>query len=523
MMRSTFAGLNTMVRGLEYSQIALNTVGHNISNANTDGYSRQRVNATAMPSRTLYGFSGLAQVGQGVDIVSIVRARDVFADKQYWRESANTEYATAKQQTYDKIESIFSDLKGVGIQGAMNEFWQSLKNLSTAASDGSMRTLVRDKGKVLVEKIQKDTSQLQDLIEDNTTSLEMKVQSVNQITKQIAALNKQIITAEGTGGMANDLRDTRDSLVDQLSKLINVSVRENANGSYSITSEGNSMVEGDGYSELDTISTPNREYGTRDVKVVFKNSRAAFNMQNGELKGLQDSIETAKGYIDDMARISAYLLTEFNAQHQQGFGINDETGINFFGRDGEVNADNSGNLLYEFDPATNTVIAKDRDGLVLDTFNTIEMIQELSVNSRFDAEDSATGAMGTDLIAAKSKSSTDPDAEDVASGSNALLLGELINTNKSAMLGNSTLTGFYTGMIAELGVAAQSVDRTVTNQENIMAQTEDWRSRVSGLNWNEELTDMIRFQQAYKSASRCLTAMDEMLDKLINGTGSVGR
>lgn len=509
-MGSTFGGLNTMVRGLNANQLSLNTVGHNITNGSTDGYSRQSVNLVTTKSQTVYGVYGACQLGTGVDAASITRARNVFADKQYWQEKANSEYATAKQTSYDKIEALFDETSSSGLGTILNSFWGKLKTLSTSASDSSVRVVVRDTGKELTNKITSDAENLQGLVTDNNSSIALKVESVNQLTSKIYDLNKQIVTLEATGGQANDLRDSRDLMVDKLSALINVNVTERANGAYSIISNGNTLVDQDGALELTTKTTNNAQYGVQDVDIIIKSSGTVLSPTSGSLKGLQDSNTEAKGYINKLAKMSAYLLTTFNDQHKNSYGLNDQTGHNFFGED----ATNYSTLAYNETTDTWTMNSA--------TVNLTDIFNALHINTEFDK----TG--GTDLIAAKTKpkaaTTGTGTGQDTASGDNATKLGDLLgNTSDGILLGNTTLTAYYTGVLGKLGVDAQSVDRTVTNQETIVTQITNWREETAGINTNEELSNMIKFQQGYSAASRCLTTMDEMLDKLINSTGTVGR
>lgn len=129
-MRSTFAGLNTMVRGISSNKLSLDTVGHNISNAATTGYSRQSVNLAATTGQAVSSIYGDAIVGTGVDATSITRARNVYADKQYWNETATQNYYSTKQTNYDKVESIFNDSGNTGIQNTLKEFYSSWSSLS---------------------------------------------------------------------------------------------------------------------------------------------------------------------------------------------------------------------------------------------------------------------------------------------------------------------------------------------------------------------------------------------------------
>ncbi|MBP2630544.1 MAG: flagellar hook-associated protein FlgK [Firmicutes bacterium] len=518
-MRSTFAGINTMVRGLNTSQLQLDTVGHNITNADTTGYSRQTANTVATPSQTIYGSSGTLQVGTGVDTKSITRARDIYADRQYWQENSNTEYNKAKQTSYDSIEAIFDENDSSGLSTVLSAFWKDCKNLSTNASDYSTRVVLRDAGKELVTKIQDSTSQLQDAITNNNDSIKLKVESVNQLTSAIYDLNKQIVRAEATGGTANDMRDSRDALVDKLSALVNVSVTEKNNGSYSITSNGNTLVDEDGHTDLDTTTTANNDYGVQDITIIVKSTGTTYSATSGELKGLQDSTTEAKSYIDNLTTMSSYLLTTFNTAHKAGYGIDssETTGLNFFcGTSGSTTDYSS--LAYNSTSGTWQMTVS---GVTTDVNRTDILNNYLNVNSDFDA----TG--GTDLIAAKTakKSTTSGTStgQDTASGDNATILGNLIGSTASTMLGNVTLTSYYSGVMGKLGVDAQAVDRKVTTQDAIMTQVENSRESTAGVNTNEELTNMIKFQQGYSASSRCLTTMDEMLDKLINSTGTVGR
>lgn len=548
-MRSTFSGLNTMVRGLNASQLSLNTVGHNITNANTTGYSRQTVNLGTTQSETVYGYYGKSQVGTGVDTISVTRARDKFADAQYWRENPTMQYNDAKQYSYDKIQSIFSDIDDTGYAEVLNKFYESLKTLSTNAGVDSeaTRTSVLSTGQDLANTISAKYGQLQELVTDNNQSLELGVDSLNQITSNIADINKQLISLEAGGTTANDLRDTRDALVDDLSKLVNINVTELENGTYTVVSNGCTLVSGSSSLELATKSAYNQEYGTNDMSVVVKSTGKDFIPTKGALKGYMDSVTETKKYMSDMATTSAYLLTVFNEQHNQGYGLDDTTGKvqtgtdaggkpvyttnyanNFYGEDGFKYAYDSTTGTYSKTAVTSTPVSGATMGTVTmgtkTTMTKLDMINALAVNEKFFE----TG--GKNAIAAKSAKSTSNSndssttTENAASGANALILSDLLHSTKdSTLLGGTTLSNYYIGMITTLGTDAKSLKNNVSNQEDIMTQITNWRQSTSGVNWDEELTNMIKFQQAYSASSRCLTTMDEMLDKLINSTGTVGR
>lgn len=586
-MRSTFSGLNTMVRGIQAHQLSLDTVGQNLSNDSTQGYSRQNVNlvaTNALEQGTLYGTS---YVGTGVDAASITRARDVFADKHFWRENSTNSYYNQRKNNYTTIEQVFNDSKvndeDVGLKSAMSDFWKSWQKLSTNASDSNTRINTRDTAITMADKIKTMASQMQAQITSNYGQLQSDVTEVNKITDQILALNKNIMQLEANGGMANDLRDQRDNYVDQLSKYVKTDVTIQSDGTYSVTSNGSILVDGKGKLTLGLQANNNSEYGITDYDLVFQQTGMIYDPSNGEMKALQDSVNEDKDYIDKLADYSSFFLTTFNAQHKEGYGIDGanngkgSTDVNFFG-DTENDykwVDTENNIGTGYEKAY--VEKHTSDGTT--KLRGISLINELTVNSKI------TNKGGTDFIAAKGANrytKIDPptytdskgnkvktgdyiDADgnyveyvnriptkdgtaDAADGSNAVTLSTLFNTsmakanvsdqikNASGMAldasGNPTkhsptqdlsLYDYYSDNMATLGTNSSITNDNVTKQQSVLTQVDNARQSVSGVNWNEELTNMIKYQQGYSACSRVLTTMDEMLDKLINSTGMVGR
>lgn len=525
-MRSTFGGLNTMVRGLYGNQVSLDTVGNNITNAATPGYSRQTVNLTTTKPQTMPGVYGDFKIGTGVDVDSVVRARDTFADRQYWKENSNLNKSTTQQYTLSKIESVFQEPTDTGLQTVISQFYKSWQTLSTNAGEYSNRVVARDTGKQLVNSMNHIKTQLDDLVADNNTQLSLQKDMINQTLDQILSLNKQIVTLEaGSNGWANDLRDQRDLLVDKLSGYMKVDVTELSNGSYSITCGGTTIVDGNSRLEMDVSVHTDPEYNIPIYTLVEKSTGIAMDVKDGSVKGIYDSVDNVKNYLDQMTTMTAFLLNDFNEQHKAGVGLNDETGINFFDpKTTAAGADTDFSTLVYFNGqwSIGGTVTRDTDGNVTNVvggthMTKVDILNSLKVNAEFDE----TG--GTDKIAAKASKSTDANGENTASGANASLLGDLLQVTTSTTLGGKSMTGYYTGMIGQLGIQAQEAERNVTNQETIVSQVEGWRQQVCGVNWDEELSNMIKFNKGYSACSRCLTTMDEMLDKLINSTGTVGR
>ena len=300
-MRSTFSGLNTMVRGVFSNQLSLDTVGHNITNASTEGYSRQSVNLAATRGQNVSSLYGDVIVGTGVDSVSIQRARNIYADKQFWSETAQQQYYKTCQTNYDKVEAIFNDSDKTGILNSMEEFYKAWQDLSANASTDSNRVAVIEKGNVFTDKLKTATQQMQSQINAQYDDMSSTLTKINDITNQLTKLNQNIMSSEATGASANDLRDKRDLLVDELSGYMNLNVYEDDNGMYTVVSNGVSMVNGINRLTLE-MSTPiaNSTYGINDYSIQIKESGIAYIPTDGSLKAQLDTIAEDKSYIDKM-------------------------------------------------------------------------------------------------------------------------------------------------------------------------------------------------------------------------------
>ena len=311
-MRSTFSGLNTMVRGVFANQLSLDTVGHNITNASTEGYSRQKVNLAATRGQGVSSLYGNVMVGTGVDSMSIERARNIYADKQFWQETSTQEYYKTTQVNYEKIEAVFDDSDKTGLVNAMGDFYKAWQNLSKNASTASTRVAVIEKGNMLADRIKTAGEQLQSQINSQYDDMRVTVNKVNETTDKIVQLNKNIMQQEAIGASANDLRDQRDLLVDELSKYMNLNVYEDEKGMYSVVSNGITMVGGVERLTLE-MSDPinNGDYGINDYVINIKESGITFLPQNGSLKAQQDTIAEDKQYIDTLADMAGFVLTTF--------------------------------------------------------------------------------------------------------------------------------------------------------------------------------------------------------------------
>lgn len=611
-MRSTFSGLNTMVRGIFANQLAQDTTGHNITNAGTEGYSRQKVNQAATRAQSQYSIYGNVLVGTGVDSLSLTRARNIYADKQFWNENSTQNYYSTMQTNYDKIEAVFDDSDDTGIQNSMKEFYQAWSDLSTSASTASNRVTVIEKGNMFADSIQTAAVQLQEQINAEYEDLKLNITKFNDITEKLTVLNRNILTTESAGAMANDLRDERDLLVDQLSEYVNLNVYEGSNGMYTIVSNGITLVNGkDRLTLRASEPMPNTKYGINDYNIEIVESGIVYQPLNGSFKGHLDAVAENKRYLDDLSSMAAFLLTNFNDQHRTGSGIdvNHTSGLNFFGDNTHtINGNTYNTVVYSWDesdpqnkrlivtPVTTTQEEIADSALTGDDVEAYEGkknykvtytpttaeddIEELSgiqIIKLLEVASELKVPNGEQLVAARSADRIDfgrtesggtvtewtasfMDLNGTGDGSNAVLLSSLLNMTQaeiegseyapsgagkyknavqswmfsSATTGKTSNTGdraigaislnsFYTDAMSRLGNNSQSIDTNIAAQDDVIAQIVNWRASTSAVDWNEELSNMLTFQKGYSACSRCLTTMDEMLDRLINNTGVVGR
>ncbi|HEV8636242.1 MAG TPA: flagellar hook-associated protein FlgK [Chloroflexota bacterium] len=479
MIRSTFATLNLANRALVSQQLALDVTAHNIANANTDGFTRQAAEMQASVPFTVTGTTRPqqpAQLGTGVDIVNIKRFRDGFLDLQYRAEQQVFGQWEATHSAIGRLEESLSEPSEEGLGAALSKFWNDWSGLANNPESQAYR-------KALVESAQTMTTQMNNLHRawetqqhDLDRQIALRVKDINNLTTRIARLNDEIVRVVGAGDQPNDLRDERDNLIDKLSKIVNLTYREGENGAVSINIGGRTAVfsnqsfnltvtkdssDPDGFSQV-AWEDQNRLQQGDPLEPVSITSGLIY----GDLQARDVYIAKA---LDDLQLLGSTLITSVNERHALGFGLNDETGLPFFTGTG---AD---------DIAVSDVITGDLDN-----------------------------------VAASSSPLAPGD------GSNALrvhdLQRELLMNNASA-----TTEDFYAGLVAEIGIVRQQAQGMEQNEVLLTSHLSQQRQSTGGVSIDEEATNLIRYQHAYNAAARIVTAFDEMLDRIINNMGIVGR
>ncbi len=256
-MPSTFFGLNIGTSGLYTYQAALNTTYHNITNTETEGYTRQVLNQKAADAIRVNGSYGM--VGAGVNATGISQTRDAYYDLKYRKNNAALGDYSAKQYYATEIENYFNEVSVKGFTTSYNSVFSSLQELTKNPSSLTTRTQLVNYAKNMTEYFNGMANSLKSIQEESNFEIKTQVDRINSLGQQIAGVTKQINTLEAGGGFANDLRDQRNVLVDELSKIVNVSVSENVVGqgvgvtSYMVKIEGQILVNSNDYNTLKVV------------------------------------------------------------------------------------------------------------------------------------------------------------------------------------------------------------------------------------------------------------------------------
>jgi flagellar hook-associated protein 1 FlgK len=466
-MVNLFGLLIVARRALEAQQLAIQTAGHNIANANTPGFTRQRVELASSAPLPL---PSVGSLGTGVDVQRINRLRDLLLDGQFRDANQASSRREAEEAILSQIESLFGESSETGLGGALSAFFASLQDLASHPTDLSVRAVVRDKALFLAGLFRQLSAGLDSLKANLNAQIQEVVGDVNRLARQIAELNGQILIAEAGGVEANDLRDQRGKAVDDLSRLVGASIMEGSGGQARVTVGG-------GLTLVDGQNSVPMTYALDNVTdtVVLSMSGTPVTPSGGTLAGFLNSRNASSGFIKgaqaQLDTLAQGLIQEVNTVHAQGYALDTTTtGLAFFTGSGAA---------------------------TIDVTPTIQ--GDLSL-----------------IAAAK----PDPITGVVSPGdsSNALALAQLQNT---PLLSGGTVTfhGFLRGFVADLGARSASAKQSLTVDSSMLDFLRNRREQVSGVSLDEEMTDLIRFQKAYEAAAHFANVVNDLLGTLIERLG----
>ena len=330
-MANSFAAIEIGKRSLMAHSTQINTAGHNISNADTEGYSRQRVQITTFdpiyrPDLTREERPG--QIGQGSSVESINRLRDELLDQRIVAQSNQETYWTTREKYYTMIEQVYNEPDEISIRTNMDKYWQSWQELSVYPESQAARQAVVTRGETLAESIQQRYTALSGIGNLINGDIEATVKQINTITKQIAEINGEIVKVKAMGDNPNDLLDRRDLLVEKLSGLANITTDIRDNDEFMVHLEGNILVQGHIARNFEVEPmTDNNGYS----RVIWSDTKNTVQVSGGTLGALIELRDVdIRNEVQTLNTVTMNFADLVNDVHRNGIGMNNVTGLDFF-------------------------------------------------------------------------------------------------------------------------------------------------------------------------------------------------
>jgi len=439
-------------------QNAMNVIAHNIANASTEGYSRQRpVLEAATPLNTPQGV-----FGTGVSTQSVQRIRDDLLDGVYYREAGTAAQHETRSEVMTRIEEMLGEPSNVGLAAAMDALYSSWSDLASNPASPTTRTAVQQAGQLLSQKFHDIAANLDQIRQEVDTRMVTAVDRVNALAADIAEINGRIVATEAGGGTAGDLRDRRTKALIELGQLMPIQVNERGSGDIGVTTSGFSIIDGV-YStpvEIRTVA------GTTGIAVV---GRPVLLTENGgKIGGLLSVLNTDHpDVVNRIDQLASSIVSEVNAVHQTGTNAMGNTGVDFF------------------DPTQTTA-------------GSIQLSAAVSADSDEVAAGTPDGTGGYRA-----------GANDVA-----LAIGTLRDTTIVAL--GTTMNQHYQGVVSDVGQVVRSSTQAAEVQRTLAEQADVRRMSYSGVSIDEELVKLIEFQTAYQASARVVSAADEIIQSLLS-------
>ncbi len=547
-MAGSFFGLNIAVRGLYTAQRNLDTVNHNINNTNTPGYSRQQSIQAA--SRPIALFDGTGMLGTGSDVTGVKRVRDEYLDFKYWSENISLGEWNAKQEVLSDIEVTFNEPSNSGFTTIMNDFFSSLQELAKDPSSAAVRALVKQRGVTLAKYFNSTAAHFESLQQDVNYRIQTKVEEINSYATQIQQLNRQIYISELDGNTANDMRDQRTLLVDKLSKIVNVEANEVVYGKlpdgsddvhFVITISGKALVDHFSISKLAVEQrTAAQKVNDEDIDNLYNVKWADGNslkVKGGELKGYLDVRDGNEGEngspdykgipyyqkkLNEFVRIFARAFNEgyIDTDGDKGFDLGEEGGTGHadgYGYDTDVKGIRFFTMIGTGKQAVSSADFLSGAPAITDPNDTSEANYEAYHEYVYNCYSQITAknfSVSEDILNNFNLITTSGVANEAG---NIDALNSLLGLRRNAdMFSEGAPEDFMKSLVATLGIDRQQAINYESNQNVIVTQITNRRLSVSGVALNEEMTNLVKFQQAYNASAKMIQTMGEVYNTLIN-------
>lgn len=576
---SLFGSLYIGNTGLDVSQNALNTTAHNLANVDTKGFVRQQaVLADRKYLKMGETYINSLQKGMGVNFAAVKQVRDYFLDQSYRQELGRQAFYEAQYQTVSEIENFFGELEGVSFQNSINEFWTSLQELAKEPDSIVTRETFIQTAVTFLERANTISNQLYDYQVNLNVQIRNQVNQINKIGDSIYDLNKKIRLYESSGvERANDLRDQRNLLLDELSKMVKVNYKEHVDGTVSVSVEDVPFVSDSMVYHMDTVKASEtsemlipvwKAYGNEPVFYTKRLASSANNSDIGSLKGMLIARGTRQAdYTDipsedrnDYATEEEYLeaISKYNIEINSSVIMNVQAQFDklVHGIVTTINDILSPNREVEIDAAGTKVKILDvpegvnpDDVIAEGLFNRISTLRYTEVNGLDIYENGVLKETITGKVLIYNEEEPGDDKKhtrftlgeieinpailqdySLISLSNNDGTGEfakekidqLITAWKAPVhtLGPNSLTKYsfseyYNAMISEMANRGEQLNTISLNQASMVESIDNQRMQITGVSSDDELTNLIKYQHAYNASARYINVINDMLEHII--------
>ncbi len=546
-MANTFFGLTIASSGLSASNIAINTAAHNISNVNTKGYTRQAASQEASSALRVYSTYGT--VGTGVTVTGVEQLRSSYYDSKYWDNNSNYGQYKSLESYSDLIEDYLDEFNLSGFTTEYNNFFEAINTLTTNPTSEVARNQFVNYANSIAEYFNVLSTNISNVQKSANDEIKTTVDSINTIAQQIASINKQINVIEMNGGKANDLRDARNLLVDELSSYVNTNVTDtdlgNGASEYRVFINNQELVDGYNYNKLvcearDTGDKRNASdiEGLYDIGWntgmefnVYSSSlagslKAAIDIRDGcsngyEVVGLRDAegnfLKDDEGNIVNIQDISESEYTDYVADGYSKYMTTQADAYrNSFYKGVPYYQSQLNYFAQEFSNSINSILAKGDLGTNEDGSKVA--VEDFFVSQYGDSYITAGNiAVSTNIT---HDMSLLPVSFDNSKGeANTDMATELYALKDGKVIQNGTFSEYLASIVSVIAIDSKRASSFSTNYTNIQSTIDKQRMSVSGVDEDEEAVDLVKFQNAYGLASKVVSIMQDIYNKLIEETG----
>ncbi len=489
---SSFSALGLGLSGLEAQQVGLDTVGQNVANANTPGYSAERVNLSAVGVLQHLGLdqSPNAQPGSGVQVVSITQLSNAYLQQRSYTEQGSQGLLSAQQAGLQAVQQNFQEPSTNGLSGVLTQFWQSWSTLANNPADVPTRATLVQQASNLTSQLNQVSGSLAQLSQQTVQNVSLTLKQVNQDAKQIAALNQQIVGQAAGGKTVNALVDQRNQLVSQLSNQLGVNVGYNSNGTINVTSGGENLVSGISYQQL-SVTNSGPPYS-----LVWSQDQSTYQPASGQLGGMLDVVNSyVPSYSNQLDQVAQSLMGSVNNLMATGYDLHNNHGVPFFLGSGASNiqvnpaiASDPTLIAAAASPTPAGSTATNQDGTIAADVGELPNSQTAALT--VPAGGWGAGASASAWSASGATTTTGPEADSA-----------------------------YNQLVTNVGQANASVNTSYANQQAVTTNVNSALQSATGVDINQELTNMVMYQNAFDSAAKFISTVNTTLQTLITMVG----